>query len=149
MVSWPKAHRPEPGAKPAETVDVVKYGVRTRVLQTVAVLWHGNFDLFSDRKSVILGIWAAPGALEILPKGGGRSAPPFGRVFGAPGAAQTPKVTDLLSLIQILELWTQPKYTRFSKTTLDSKLSLLGLGPSIGTLTWVQGQSLDFGFSVP
>ena len=49
------------------------------------------------RKSVILGVWAAPGAPETLPKGGGLRPPPFGRVSGAPGAAQTPKMADLRS----------------------------------------------------
>ena len=42
----------------------------------------GNFQFVEDRKSVILGVWAAPGAPETLPKGGGRSPPPFARVFG-------------------------------------------------------------------
>jgi hypothetical protein len=35
--------------------------------------------------------WAAPGT---LPKGGGFRPPPFARFSGAPGAAQTPKMTD-------------------------------------------------------
>ncbi len=52
------------------------------------------FDFVKDRKSVILGVWAAPGAPETRSKGGGRSPPPFGRISGAPGAAQTPKMTD-------------------------------------------------------
>jgi hypothetical protein len=55
-------------------------------------------QLFKDRKSVILGVWAAPGAPETLPKGRGRSPPPSGMVSGAPGAAQTPKMTDFRSL---------------------------------------------------
>jgi hypothetical protein len=32
-----------------------------------------------------------PGGPETLAKGGGRSPPPYGRVSGTPGAAQTPK----------------------------------------------------------
>ena len=55
-------------------------------------------ELVKDRKSVILAVWAAPGAPESLAKGKGRSPPPFGRVSGAPGAAQTPKMTDFRSL---------------------------------------------------
>ena len=58
----------------------------------------GNFHLFKDRKSVILGVWAAPGAPETLPKGGGLRPPPFARVAGAAGASQTPKMADFRSL---------------------------------------------------
>ncbi len=43
------------------------------------------------QKSSIFEVWRAPGAPETTPKGGARSAPPFGRVFGAPGAVQTSK----------------------------------------------------------
>ncbi len=46
----------------------------------------------------MLGVWAAPGAPETLAKGGVRGPPPFGRASGAPGAAQTPKMTDFRSL---------------------------------------------------
>ncbi len=60
--------------------------------------WLEIFNLFVDRKSVILGVWAAAGAPEILAKGGGRSPPPFGKVSGAPGAAQNPKMNDVRPL---------------------------------------------------
>ncbi len=40
----------------------------------------------------------APGALGTLQKGGGRRPPPFARVALAPGAAQTPKMTECQSL---------------------------------------------------
>jgi hypothetical protein len=53
-----------------------------------------------DWKSLILGVWVAPGALETLQKGEGRNPQPFARVSGAPGAAQTPKMTE----IQIISL---------------------------------------------
>ena len=54
---------------------------------------------FSDlMDSVILGVWAAPGARETLPKGGGRSPPPSGMVSRAPGAARTPKMADFRPL---------------------------------------------------
>ena len=33
-------------------------------------------EFVKDWKSVILGVWVAPGALETLQKGGGRSPPP-------------------------------------------------------------------------
>ncbi len=56
-------------------------------------------------KSVILGVWVAPGAWETLQKGGGRSPSPFARVSAAPGAAQTPKMIDCQSLNKILELF--------------------------------------------
>ncbi len=58
---------------------------------SVAVLWHGNSKFVKGRKLVIFGVWAAPGAQETLPTGGGLRPSPFGRVSGAPGAAQTPK----------------------------------------------------------
>ncbi len=58
----------------------------------------GNFQFFKDRKYVILGVWAAPGARETIPLGGGLRPPPFARVSGAPGAAQTPKMTDFRPL---------------------------------------------------
>ncbi len=57
----------------------------------VLALWHGNFKLFKDRKSVIFGVKAAPGAPETLPKGGVLHPPPFERVSRAPGAAQAPQ----------------------------------------------------------
>ncbi len=56
------------------------------------------WTLIKDWKSVIVGVWVAPGALETLQEGGGRSTPPFARVSGAPGAAQTPKMADFQSL---------------------------------------------------
>ena len=55
-------------------------------------------ELLKDRESVILGVWAAPGARETIPKGGGLGPPPFGRVSRAPGAAQTNKMSDFRSL---------------------------------------------------
>ena len=39
----------------------------------------GNFKLFKDRKSVILGVWAAPGALEPYKKVGGDSVKSLNR----------------------------------------------------------------------
>ena len=46
------------------------------------------------QKSLIFGIWRAPGATETIPKGGGLRPPPLGTVFGAPGAVQTSKIDD-------------------------------------------------------
>ncbi len=71
-----------------------------RMPTDVAALWMAvKFVLFfEDRKSGIFGVWAALGARETIPKGGGRSPPPFGRASGAPGVAQAPKVTDFRSL---------------------------------------------------
>jgi hypothetical protein len=65
----------------------------------VAVLWEGISIFFGGRKSAILGVWAAPAAPGTLPKGGGLRPPPFGRVPGAAGAAQTPNMTDFRSFI--------------------------------------------------
>ncbi len=45
-------------------------------------------------KSSIFGVWTAPGAPEVTPKGVALGAPPFGVVSGAPGAVQTPKIYD-------------------------------------------------------
>ncbi len=67
----------------------------------VAVLWHGNIQFLMDRESAIFGVWAAQGAPETLPKGRGLRPPPFGRGSGAPGAAQTLKMTDFRSLNKV------------------------------------------------
>ena len=47
--------------------------------------------LFKDRKSVILGVWAVPGAPETLPKGGGRSPHQAEWSPGPPGPPRPPK----------------------------------------------------------
>ncbi len=61
----------------------------------VAALWLGwkILEFVEDRKSVILGVWAAPGAPETLLR-----PPPFGRRSEAPGAAQAPKMIDVQSV---------------------------------------------------
>jgi len=46
-------------------------------------------------KSVVFGVWAAPGGFKTIQKGGGRNPPAFWMVLKPPGAAQTPKTTDL------------------------------------------------------
>ena len=43
---------------------------------------------------MIFEAWAAPAASKTNPKGGGRSPLSSGMVFGAAGAAQTPKIDD-------------------------------------------------------
>ena len=59
---------------------------------------HKNtYEFLTDRKSSILGVWAAPGGRETFQKGGGRSPPPFWRVSRPPGAAQTLKIYDFRS----------------------------------------------------
>jgi hypothetical protein len=67
---------------------------RRSVSVNLAVLWEGILKFVKGRKSVILGVWAAPWAPETLPKGGGLRPPPFAWVCGVPGAAQTRKMTD-------------------------------------------------------
>jgi len=47
-----------------------------------------------DRKSLILGVWAAPAAQKTIPNGGGFRPPPFGRVVGVAGAAQSPNTDE-------------------------------------------------------
>ncbi len=69
-------------------------------------------DFVKCRKSVILGVWAAPGAPGTRAKGGVRSPPPFGRASGAPGAAQTPKMADFRSVKIENHL---PKYSHTTK----------------------------------
>ncbi len=64
----------------------------------MAVLWEVFLFVVKGGNSVILEFWAAPGAPKALPKGGVLRPLPFGRVSGAPGAAQTPKLTDFRSL---------------------------------------------------
>ncbi len=59
---------------------------------------YENYNFHKNRKSHILGVWAAPGGRGDHPKGGGRSPQSFGRVSRAPGAAQTHKMSQVLSL---------------------------------------------------
>ncbi len=67
-------------------------------------------EFFKDRKSDIFGVWAAP---ETFAKSEGRSPPPFWRGlrgYGAPGAAQTPKMTDFRPLKSLeFHLKAQPR----------------------------------------
>ncbi len=42
-----------------------------------------------------VGVEAAPAAPKIMPEGGGLRPPPSGIVFGAGGAATTPKIDEL------------------------------------------------------
>ncbi len=73
-------------------LDLARILIDLANLNSVSVVVLSEFPIFvKDRKSVILGVWAAPGARETIPLGGGLRTPPFARVFGAPGAAQTPK----------------------------------------------------------
>ena len=48
------------------------------------------YDFLTDRRSSILGIWAAPGGRETFQKGGGLRPRSFWKV----GAAQTVKIDD-------------------------------------------------------
>ena len=74
----------------------------------------GYFQFFKDRKSVILGVWVAPGARETIPLGGGLRPPPFGRVSMAPGAAQTPpNIGVFRSLFFLNSIATQSAATCF------------------------------------
>ncbi len=58
-----------------------------------------NVFFKQNRKSAIFGVWAVPEAPETLRKGVGASPPTSnGRVSRAPGAAQTPKMTDVRPL---------------------------------------------------
>ncbi len=67
----------------------------------MAALWLGLKiqKLVKDWKSVILGVWVAPGAPKTLAKGGGLRPPTFLKgLQGTPGAPQTAKMADLQSL---------------------------------------------------
>ncbi len=66
--------------------------------------WLGEKDLefVKDGKSVILAVWVASGALETLQKGGGAKPPTFLKGLRVPGAAQTPKMSDLQSLVFLI-----------------------------------------------
>jgi hypothetical protein len=48
----------------------------------------------AGRRSLTSWVWAAPAAPKTIAKGGELRPPPFGIVFWAAGAAQTPKVDD-------------------------------------------------------
>jgi hypothetical protein len=49
---------------------------------------------WAGRESPIFGVWAASAAPKTIPDGGGRRPPPFGIVFGAARATQTPNIDD-------------------------------------------------------
>ena len=116
---WPDCYRgestdigPPAGLRPAgRRADVVSFPVAVRPKSGPEARFSArkhyrgcNLDgykvlkLFKDRKLVILGVWAPPGARETLPKGGGRSPPPFGRVSGA---VQTTKIDDFWVLEEV------------------------------------------------
>ena len=86
---------------------------------------------FTDRKSAILGVWAAPGAPGTLPEGGGLRSPPFGRVSGAPGAPGAPgdpckgwgvcpTLFGMLACIYALRTWTDTLAAKTCPYTLRS-----------------------------
>jgi hypothetical protein len=54
--------------------------------------WFLIHGFWAGRESSNLGVWAATVAPKTIPKGGGRSPPPSGMVFGAAGTAQTRKI---------------------------------------------------------
>ncbi len=65
------------------------------------------------------GVWAAPGAPETLPEGGGRSPPPFGR------AAQAPKTTDFRPLKHLKSPpKVQPRKPPFNKNLCPEALRI-------------------------
>ena len=63
----------------------------------VAALWGPMkfIQVLKSRKSVIWGVWAAPGVPEPHQEVGGRGPPPNEMAPEAPGAAQIPKMTDV------------------------------------------------------
>ncbi len=70
--------------------------------------WLSNFEL--GFKIGNRSFWGSVRPRGTLPKGGGLRPPPFARVSGAPGAAQTPKMTDFRPL-QKLKIPSQRKTT--------------------------------------
>ena len=60
-------------------------------------IWILIHDFLTDRKSSILGVWAAPGGREAFQKDGGLRPPPFWKFSRPPGAAQTPQIDDFRS----------------------------------------------------
>ncbi len=97
------------------------------------------FELFKDRKSVILGVWAAPGGPETLAKGGGRSPPPFGRVSGPPRPPNPPKWP--MPTLKKIKFPPQVQPRLLTRTSVGKSglwiLGLVGFGPCSGQ-TWPQ-----------
>ena len=60
------------------------------------------YDFFTNRRSSILGVWAASSGLHTFQKKWGSFTPHhFGRFPGRPGAAQTPKIDDFRSVTKV------------------------------------------------
>ncbi len=81
---------------------------------------------------MILRVCAAPGALETLEKCGGPRPPPFARVSGAPGAAQTPKMTDFRSLNSFHISYPSKVQPRLTHSETQTALSMVPRVPGNG-----------------
>ncbi len=75
----------------------------------------GKFQVFKGRRSVILGVWAAPGARGTIPLGGGVRPPPFGRGSRPPRARPDPQNDRFPILIKIL-IFISPQSAATKKT---------------------------------
>ncbi len=101
---------------------------------TLGFLIHG---VWAGRKSSIFGVWAAPAAPKTIPKGGGLRPPPFGMVFGASGAAQTPNIDDSRPAQKpciknpTVKSVQQPRYVVPCGTAWEASVSLKPRSPTI------------------
>jgi hypothetical protein len=125
------------------TTDIARVSVRTEgppvcATSVVGVPVRGctlgvNFQCFKDRKSVIWGVWAAPGAPKELTKGGGRNPPPIARVSGVPGRGRPDPQNDRLPTFKTLQhrtdaaCWTWLVFGRYCIL----KISVMTWTPSI------------------
>ncbi len=101
---------------------------------TLRCFIHGAW---AGRKSSIFGVWAAPAAPKHHSGRWGAKTPLVGMVFGAPGAAQTPKINDFrpaqnscIKNPKCTPYWPywRPSGRRDSPPTIDDSKSTRGSG---------------------
>ena len=90
------------------------------------------FDFCKGRKSVILGVWAAPGASGAISLGRGASPPPFWGVSGAPGAPPDPQNSQFPTLKNLRNFIGPQSAATYTRSTESREWALNYFCPSGG-----------------
>jgi hypothetical protein len=96
--------------------------------------WRVFSNFFTDRKSVILGVWAAPVAPDTLPKGGGLRPPTFWEGPPAPRRRPDPK-DDRFPILKQFNNFIATQSAATARQCLAARLFRLlssALGPRAG-----------------